>query len=193
MEQFEKGKISIELHGQKLHGKFSLVRTSRENQWLLIKSNDRFVSIGTDITIDSPKSVLTGRDDISMGISKSFSKVGSSSEYSQSKPKSNMVYPTPRRDLKSSKAIKPSKKIKPMLATSIDKPFNNKDWVFEVKWDGVRAIAFDRNDVTRLQSRNGNDITATYPELVDALQKSLMGINSAVLDGEIAGRKKWTS
>ena len=72
-----------------------------------------------------------------------------------------------------------------MLATAIDKPFNNKEWVFEVKWDGVRAIAFDRNDITRLQSRNGNDITATYPEVVDALQKSLMGINSAVLDGEI--------
>ena len=51
LEQFEKGKISIELHGQKLRGKFSLVRTSRENQWLLIKSSDQFASIGTDITI----------------------------------------------------------------------------------------------------------------------------------------------
>ena len=64
-----------------------------------------------------------------------------------------------------------------MLATAIDKPFNNKDWVFEVKWDGVRAIAFVRNGIARLQSRNGNDITATYPEVVDALQESLTGIN----------------
>ena len=79
----------------------------------------------------------------------------------------------------------PSKKIKPMLATAIDKPFNNKEWVFEVKWDGVRAIAFERNDMGRLQSRNGNDITATYPEVGEALQRSLTGIDSAILDGEI--------
>ena len=88
----------------------------------------------------------------------------------------------------------PSKKIKPMLATAIDKPFNNKEWVFEVKWDGVRAIAFERNDMGRLQSRNGNDITATYPEVGEALQRSLTGIDSAILDGEIVGTgQKWTS
>ena len=72
LEQFEKGKISIELQGKKLRGKFSLVRTRRENQWLLIKSSDQFASIGTDITLDSPQSVLSGRDDIPTGASKSF-------------------------------------------------------------------------------------------------------------------------
>jgi bifunctional non-homologous end joining protein LigD len=189
LDQFEKGKISIELHGQKLRGKFSLVRTSRENQWLLIKSNDSFASIGTDITIDSPQSVLTGRDDISSGTSKSSSKVESSPESpkrSRSKPKRNMSYLTAHRgDLKSSVALKPSKLIKPMLATAVDKPFSNNDWVFEVKWDGVRAIAFVRNGIARLQSRNGNDITVTYPEVEDSLQKSLTGIDFAVLDGEI--------
>ena len=81
-----------------------------------------------------------------------------------------------------------------MLATAVDKPFNNKDWVFEVKWDGVRAIAFVRNGVTRLQSRNGNDITATYPEVVDALQKSLMGINFSSFRWRNSGAgQKWTS
>lgn len=188
LEQFEKGKISIEIHGQKLRGKFSLIRTSRENQWLLIKSNDQFASIGTDIATDSPQSVLTGRDDIPQGTSKSVSKKASSqesAEYYNSNRKSSMSYPKARGDLKNSEYVKPSKKIKPMLATAVDKPFNNKDWVFEVKWDGVRAIAFERNDVARLQSRNGYDITAKYPEVVEALQKSLMGISSAVLDGEI--------
>ena len=81
-----------------------------------------------------------------------------------------------------------------MLATAIDKPFNNKEWVFEVKWDGVRAIAFERKDRGRLQSRNGNDITTTYPEVTEALQRSLMGIDSAILDGEIVCTgQKWIS
>jgi bifunctional non-homologous end joining protein LigD len=185
LEQFKKGKISIELHGQKLRGKFSLVRTSRENQWLLIKSNDQFASIGTDIVMDSPQSVLTGRDDIPPGTTNSkITSSSESTEYSSSKSKSNMSHPTAHEDLKSSQYL-PSKKIKPMLATAVDTPFNNKEWVFEVKWDGVRAITFERNGIGRFQSRNGNDITATYPEVIEALQRSLIGINSAVLDGEI--------
>ena len=83
------------------------------------------------------------------------------------------------------RSIKPSKKIKPMLATALDKPFNNKDWVFEVKWDGVRAIAFERNDMARLQSRNGNDITATYPEVGRSFARVIDWDKLALLDGEI--------
>ena len=106
LEQFEKGKISIELHGQKLRGKFSLVRTSRENQWLLIKSKDEFASTGSDIAIDSPQSVLSGRDDITPGTSKSFSKVASStesSEYSNLKSKSSMSHRKTHGALKTSR------------------------------------------------------------------------------------------
>ena len=53
-----------------------------------------------------------------------------------------------------------------MLATLVDKPFNNKDWVFEVKWDGIRSIFYFHKpkDILKLQSRNGIDITHRYPE-----------------------------
>ena len=94
-----------------------------------------------NITVDSPQSVLTGRYDISPSISKSFSKVYSSSTESVRilpilNPKA-VSYPTAHHgDLKSSVAIRQSKKIKPMLATALDKPFNNKDWVFEVNGMG---------------------------------------------------------
>src|SRR5919205_360308 len=61
-EQFEKGKITFTLFGQKLKGRFSLLRTSRENQWLLVKGNDEFESKSKDdLTIIRPESVLTGR------------------------------------------------------------------------------------------------------------------------------------
>jgi bifunctional non-homologous end joining protein LigD len=60
VDEFEKGKITFVLSGKKIKGRFSLVRTSRENQWLLIKGNDEFES-KDDLTITRPESVLTGR------------------------------------------------------------------------------------------------------------------------------------
>ena len=59
-DQFKNGKITFTLFGQKLKGRFSLLKTSRENQWLLIKGNDEFAS-KDDLTITRPESVLTGR------------------------------------------------------------------------------------------------------------------------------------
>src|SRR5215203_1703323 len=59
-EQFNKGKIGFKLHGQKLRGRFYLVRTSTENQWLLLKKGDQFDS-KEDLTNSKPDSVLTGR------------------------------------------------------------------------------------------------------------------------------------
>ena len=57
-EQFQNGKITIDLNGQKLKGRFSLIKTSRENQWLLIKANDEFASEDEDLTTSKPDSVL---------------------------------------------------------------------------------------------------------------------------------------
>ena len=80
-----------------------------------------------------------------------------------------------------------------MLATLVDEAFNSKDWVFEVKWDGVRSILFF-NKVQRtieLQSRNGKFITHRYPEIVTALQitsssqSDIKCEKSVILDGEI--------
>ena len=73
--------------------------------------------------------------------------------------------------------------IKPMLATLVDKPFSDPDWLFETKWDGVRAICFIRHGKARFISRNQIEMTAQYPELAD-IAKSIRG-SSVILDGEI--------
>jgi bifunctional non-homologous end joining protein LigD len=73
--------------------------------------------------------------------------------------------------------------IYPMLAESIEKPFDNKDWLFEIKWDGYRAIAFVEGGRVRLVSRNQNDLTPRYPELKD--MASLLHAKTAILDGEV--------
>jgi len=77
--------------------------------------------------------------------------------------------------------------IKPMLATLIDKPFDNKDWVFEVKWDGVRAILFLHKikGILKIVSRNGKTITHRYPELIEAVNQLINCKESIILDGEI--------
>ncbi len=73
--------------------------------------------------------------------------------------------------------------IHPMLATLVDEPFNGADWLYEVKWDGYRAIA--RLDRGRLQlfSRKRNEMTAEFPEIAE-LSKRLKA-ETAILDGEI--------
>jgi bifunctional non-homologous end joining protein LigD len=73
--------------------------------------------------------------------------------------------------------------IHPMLATLIDQPFDDDEWLYEIKWDGYRAIAFLDGTSVRLVSRNQNDLTAAYPEL-HAIPEYLHA-RTTVLDGEI--------
>jgi bifunctional non-homologous end joining protein LigD len=73
--------------------------------------------------------------------------------------------------------------IVPMMARLAELPADEEGWAYEIKWDGVRAIAYSTPGELRLQSRNLNDITARYPEL-RPLNREL-GSLSAVLDGEI--------
>ncbi len=74
--------------------------------------------------------------------------------------------------------------IHPMLATSIDDPFDDPEWLFEIKWDGYRAIAFIVEGKVRLVSRNQNDLTAQFSELQNI--PSSIKADTAILDGEIA-------
>ena len=60
--------------------------------------------------------------------------------------------------------------IHPMLAISVDKPFDDDDWLYEIKWDGYRAVAFLDGKSLRLVSRNQNDLTKAYPELQEIPQ-----------------------
>jgi len=73
--------------------------------------------------------------------------------------------------------------VTPMLATLVDKPFDDPNWLFEVKWDGYRAVAFIEAGKVRLVSRNQNDLTRTYPELADL--STYIRARGAVVDGEI--------
>ena len=75
-------------------------------------------------------------------------------------------------------------RILPMMARASNAlPRDEKNWSFEVKWDGVRAIAYVQPGRLRLESRNLNDITDAYPEVRGLI--GALGMHEAVLDGEI--------
>ena len=73
--------------------------------------------------------------------------------------------------------------IHPMLATPVDQPFDGPEWIFEIKWDGYRAVAFIENGKSRLVSRNQNELTARFPELKDL--PKFVHAKTAILDGEV--------
>ena len=185
-------KYTIDMYGKKLHGKFSLIRTKTDNQWLLIKSNDEFASAGEEITVISPNSALSGKYDIaSVDEEKLLLNTGV-----QRKPKGNQEKKTNSMHSKNTvntrkdETLEEDKlplKIKPMLAIPVIRPFSSKDWVYEIKWDGVRAIISKEkkeNDII-LRSRNDNEITLRYPEIIEALEGSLADWDYTILDGEI--------
>jgi bifunctional non-homologous end joining protein LigD len=78
--------------------------------------------------------------------------------------------------------------IHPMLATLVDDPFSNPDWIFETKWDGFRSVCFIKSGKARLVSRNQLEMTPQYPELANLAEQ--VRAKEAILDGEIVALDK---
>src|SRR5574337_582729 len=72
------------------------------------------------------------------------------------------------------------KQYKPMLAGSAQVPFSSDDWIFEVKWDGIRAISYVKEELS-IRSRNQKELIANFPELSELKELA----RDTVLDGEI--------
>lgn len=188
-QAYEKGKLTLILHGQKLRGEFHLVRTTMrgEVQWLMFKKRDADAVSGW--TLPQPSvSVTTGR---TIEQIRADARAQWQSGNKGTREPGN-ARPRSRAKLKAAKLDKPGRDpyprdIKPMLATLVEEPFDDPQWLFEIKWDGVRAIAYLRADGPKrevtLRSRGGMTLNAQFPEVVDALYAQRVA--GAVLDGEI--------
>lgn len=151
-----KGSIHFFLEGKKLHGHFVLVKSGKnpnDNKWLLIKGKDEYSST-KDITQKS-ESALSDR---------TMEQIGDEI------------------DLHSVSKTKMLRKVKPTLAFASDKPFDSKEWLFEIKWDGYRAIAEVEDQHVKLYSRNSLSFNQRFPVIIKALQQLHV---EAVFDGEI--------
>ena len=182
LHQLHKGKIVFNLNGEKLKGQFALVKSSYrgENSWLLMKVKDKYAK--TTEVLKKEKSVVSGRT------LKQIESDGSSAVYGKITQKKSAVKknikprPTKMTIAGKGKKMKFPTLLQPMLATLVDKPFDEEGWLYEVKWDGYRTIALLNSKSTDLLSRNNKSFNEKFYPVYDALKD--LKIN-AVLDGEI--------
>jgi len=172
----KKGDVKFVLKGEKLQGEFALVRMRNdEKSWLLLKKKDRYAS---ELSIlKENRSVVSGKT------LEEVSEAGPGKSFKQKKlGQIRLREALEEEDLKDAPVNPMPHNINPMLATLIKKPFDHPDWIFEMKWDGYRAIAEIRDGDVSLYSRNQISLNQKFLPIADSLRK--LGFD-AVLDGEI--------
>jgi len=100
----------------------------------------------------------------------------------------NTILNLPKDLLKKIKKTREPSFVQPMLATLTQDYFSSKEWLYEHKFDGERCLAFKKNGVVQLLSRNKKNMNVIYPELVAALTKQ--SADNFVIDGEIVSHNK---
>jgi bifunctional non-homologous end joining protein LigD len=179
LKELRDGSLKFSLNGKKLKGEFALVRTKGrgENSWLLIKHRDRYAS--ETPVIDKDRSVLSKKT------LEQIAKNAASPEWSSNRKTTSSKSKTTPKSTPSIPASAPRKPmpkdLPPMLATLIDKPFDDEGWSYEIKWDGYRALAYLQKGKVALRSRNNKSFEKYYP-IYDAFKQWSA---NAVIDGEI--------
>ena len=157
-EQIEKGEIQFRLMGKRLNGVFVLVkmqRSSRGNEWLFIRRRG-------SSSAEEPESQNRGRKAATNGAPGS------------------VLDP---RNLEGAKRSDMPAHLSVALAQLSEKVFASPEWLFEIKWDGERALAFIQDGEVEFRSRSGRNITPEYPELKSVVKQ--LNARKAIVDGEI--------
>ena len=169
-KELDEGKLHFVLHGKKLEGEWYLVRLREdENQWLLIKG-------GTDM-----KPVSKKQDNLSVLSGKTMKELSRGDRIWHSRQSSKAG----DAGTKAGRTIKPATLplfVEPMMAKFVAKPPAG-DWIYELKFDGWRALALKGGSQIRLLSRNQKDFGAKFPEIMDSVAE--LDAQDCILDGEI--------
>ncbi len=176
LEGLKRGDLKFVLEGEKLRGEFALVKTAMgKNSWLLIKKKDDYAT--KEDILGENRSVVSGRtlDDLSPAGPVKPSGRGK-------RDRIRLREAIEAANLKDAPAKPMPHGVRPMLAALAGGPFDHPDWIFEVKWDGYRAVAEVRHGEVSLYSRNLISLTQKFSPVAQALGK--LGLE-AVLDGEI--------
>lgn len=159
------GKVAFDLHGKKLQGFFELVKMKgkEDNAWLLFKKKDEHAA-NRDVTRDQ-------------------SSVRSNRTLGDRNKKGKKAAPAAKKPAAAKRGKdRPPLDAEPMLATLVEEPFDRDGWIFELKWDGYRAIGGAVGGEVTLLSRTKQDFRKHFPPVVDALAE--LG-HDAVIDGEV--------
>ena len=205
LKSFREGKLHLVLAGEKAQGEWTLVRIrgrdGEKNQWLILKT-------GASVKAPSKKledqSVKTGRTMKQIAEERDAEwesnrreKNTSARSTLKSRIKAALKkkdQETVRRDDEENKTVRaesallkklPSAKpqfIEPMKARLVDDPPQYGDWLYELKFDGIRAIAVKDGKKISLISRNGNKLDTRFPEIAAAVKD--LPVRDCVIDGE---------
>ncbi|WP_129715841.1 DNA ligase D [Pedobacter sp. SYP-B3415] len=211
LHQLHAGKLKFVLKGKKLKGEFALVKAKGrgENAWLLMKIKDRYANTA-DITAKD-KSVLSGKtmdqitraagqpggsadspasepaDDVSQALEEKTAQLpAAEKKLVDAVEKQSKSAPAAGNNLKSllKDSVKQAfyTKVSPMLATLVNAAFDDAGWLYEVKWDGYRAVAFKKGRQLEVKSRNDKSFNEKFYPVYEAMKD---WNEDVIVDGEI--------
>ena len=167
LEQLARGKLEIELFGHKLRGRWTLARMSgKDKEWLLLKKRDA-AAADHELTERYPQSVLSGL----------------TVEEMRDVDGKRAALRERLAALRAPKGEVAAREQPLMLATLGERAFSGPEWLFEIKYDGVRVLAGRQGDAVELLGRSGQVITGRYPEVARALRA--LPVDRFLIDGEI--------
>ena len=210
LKSLREGKLHLLLDGKKARGEWTLVRIrgrdGEKNQWLILKTGQDAKPISAKL---EDQSVKTGRTMKQIAEARDAewqsNRVEDQSATSQFKARIREAIKKKVNDVRQARRLpdaKPGKRsnrpaiaslpklpsakprfIEPMKAKLVEKPPATGDWIYELKFDGIRLIATKKGEKVSLLSRNQNDLSGRFPEITEAVKK--LAAIDCVLDGEV--------
>ena len=196
LKSLREGRLHLVLDGEKAKGEWALIRIrgNREKNWLLLKSGASHRPISKKL---DNQSVKTGRTMAQIAAQrdaewKSNREERETSREAVSKKKSIEAKRETAKQVASSARFKVElgklpaggpRFIAPMKPKLLEEPPRGGDWIYELKFDGIRLIAVKNGEKVNLISRNGNELAARFPEVAEAVRS--LPIMDCVIDGEV--------
>ena len=203
LKSLREGRLHLVLAGEKAQGEWTLVRIrgrdDEKNTWLIIKTGDSVKAPSKKVEDQSVKTGRTmkqiaeehdaewesnreekdtsARSTLNARIKTALKKKAQKQNGSENKPP-----PQTERALKRLPSAN-ARFVEPMKARLVEKPPTHGDWLYELKFDGIRAIAIKDGRRVSLISRNGNKLDKRFPEIAEAVKD--LTVNECVLDGEV--------
>ena len=193
LEALRSGRLHLVLHGEKANGEWALIRTRMEAgkpQWLLLKSGE------------SSRPISKKRDDESVKTGRTMKQIADQQDAAW---QSNRADPLQARAIKKTRKTVGRAKSKsdnssiaaelkklpagkprfiiPMKPRLMEKPPETGEWIYEIKFDGIRLIATKEGKKVNLVSRNGNEQAARFSNVAEAI--GALPIDDCVIDGEV--------
>jgi len=203
LKSLREGKLHLVLAGKKAQGEWTLVRIrgrdGEKNQWLILKTGGSAKPPSKKLEDQSAKTGRTMKQIANERDAEWQSNREEKDTSARSTLKARIKAVLKKKDLehgvgknetvgqatrllKGLPSVKPQF-IEPMKARLVDEPPKHGDWLYELKFDGIRAMAIKNDRKVSLISRNGNKLDARFPEIVEAVKN--LPVREYVIDGEV--------